>query len=319
MGIWRDLAQWVGPTENRGGSMTEWRGVVIHIAEGTYAGTISWQRNPISRISSHFIVAKDGRVAQMVDTDQTAWTQAAGNGRWLSIENEGYSGQALTALQLEANAQLIARGASIYRYPLQLAESPTEKGVGWHGMGGIAWGNHPNCPGEPIKKQRTDLVMRARQILSGDLSPVNPWEALMIPHRIRSGANDGSIYYVPGWVTPQGLLAAYGLDGTANERLAGFPMLQMAPGVTVAAGGAGVYDLSVGPWSLSKPPKPPAPSTATVDVAKLAAELAKLNPGLDPAKLAAELVKLGAGLPAESRGAIDYLARVAQAAGAVQP
>lgn len=145
--------------------MTEWRGVIEHIAEGSYEGTISWQKNDASNVSSHFIVAKDGRVAQMVDTDQVAWTQAAGNGRWLSIENEGFSGQELTAAQVEASAQIYAKGVRVYGYPVQLTESPEGRGLGWHGMGGVAWGNHPNCPGLPIRNQRDDVLVRVNQIL----------------------------------------------------------------------------------------------------------------------------------------------------------
>src|SRR6266536_795681 len=39
--------EWRGPTVNKvTGGMYEYRGVILHIAEGSFEGTISWQRNP---------------------------------------------------------------------------------------------------------------------------------------------------------------------------------------------------------------------------------------------------------------------------------
>ena len=46
MGRWGDLATWVGPTANQNsGRGSKTRGVVLHIAEGYYDGTITWQKN----------------------------------------------------------------------------------------------------------------------------------------------------------------------------------------------------------------------------------------------------------------------------------
>ena len=147
MGHWSDLPnwEWRGPTPNQGGAMLEQRGLVVHIAEGGYEGTISWCRNPESNVSSHFIVSINGQIAQMVDTDVTAWTQRAGNGHWLSVENSGFTPNPLTAAQVEANAQILAKGHLKYGYPLQLAANPDGKGLGHHSMGcdwpGGAWGH----------------------------------------------------------------------------------------------------------------------------------------------------------------------------------
>ena len=43
MSRWIDLAAW-RPTTHHGGEMHEVRGLVLHIAEGFYEGTIAWQR-----------------------------------------------------------------------------------------------------------------------------------------------------------------------------------------------------------------------------------------------------------------------------------
>lgn len=178
MSRWTDIAGWVGPTVNEGDGdgrpgepedrMAGHVGLVVHIAEGTYDGTEAWERNPVAEVSSHFVVARDGRVAQMVDTDDRSWCQGAGNASWLSVENEGYKTQAPTAAQVEALAQLYARCMTEYGAPAQLSESPGVGGLGWHGMGGAAWGGHYDCPGEGLKSARPAILARALEIANGD-------------------------------------------------------------------------------------------------------------------------------------------------------
>lgn len=49
--------------------------IVWHIAEGTYNGTVTWEQNPQSQTSSHFVLGKGGEVTQLVPLDMAAWTQ----------------------------------------------------------------------------------------------------------------------------------------------------------------------------------------------------------------------------------------------------
>jgi hypothetical protein len=169
--------------------MAEYRGVVLHIAEGYYEGTISWQHNAGADVSSHFIVAgprdvakgtaADGAIAQVVDTAVAAWTQRAGNGHWVSVECSGFSGDALSPAQIEACARILAKGHQVYGYPLQLATSPAGKGLGHHSMGtngrsvptdtwtGATWG-HEQCPGPKIVAQKPAILARALSIIQGD-------------------------------------------------------------------------------------------------------------------------------------------------------
>jgi hypothetical protein len=137
-------------------------GVVLHIMEGTLAGSDSWFRNASSQASAHFGVGKDGRIYQWVDTADRAWAQSAGNRTWLSIEHEGHSGDALTAAQLAATARIVAWAHTTHGVPLQLADAPTGRGIGWHGMGGADWGGHYDCPGNPIKNQRAAIITAAK-------------------------------------------------------------------------------------------------------------------------------------------------------------
>jgi hypothetical protein len=147
--------------------MYEQRGFVLHVQEGTQQGSIAWSKNPASQVSAHFYVARNGDIAQLVDTDTVAWTQANGNGRWISSENEGYHYEDLTSEQVEANAQLFARGVREYGWPMVSTDTPSGYGIGWHGMGGAAWGGHYDCPGELIKARRPTILSRANEILTG--------------------------------------------------------------------------------------------------------------------------------------------------------
>lgn len=182
---WPDLARWRGPTPNRGPAMREYRGVVIHIAEGYFEGTISWQMGPDNNVSSHFLGGRvEGERAQIVDLAEAAWTQKDGNGHWLSIEFAGFTKghplhkpgwEKLSPAQIEFAAQVLARAHRVFGVPLQLAGSPAGKGLGYHSMGaehGYTWG-HPDCPGEPIKAQLPAILARAIEITNGVEPPMS--------------------------------------------------------------------------------------------------------------------------------------------------
>ena len=49
--------------------------IVWHIADGTFNGTVSWEKNPASQTSSHFVLGKNGEIAQLVPLTEAAWTQ----------------------------------------------------------------------------------------------------------------------------------------------------------------------------------------------------------------------------------------------------
>ena len=47
--------------------------IVSHITEGNFNGAVSWLCNPKSNASSHFVVAKDGRITQLVSLEDGSW------------------------------------------------------------------------------------------------------------------------------------------------------------------------------------------------------------------------------------------------------
>jgi hypothetical protein len=174
-GIWSDLAAWGGPTPNKyPGGMADVAGLALHIQQGTQAGSLSWCRNPASYVSAHFFNGRDGSLVQLVSTDDAAWAEVGGNRHWISVENEGYSGDSLTDAQLQNCARLLARCHTAYGVPLQSCNAPvTGRGLTGHSLGGTAWGGHADCPGPPVLAQRGEIISRAALIIASLGGPVS--------------------------------------------------------------------------------------------------------------------------------------------------
>src|SRR5829696_1959871 len=67
--------------------------IVIHIAEGSYSGTISWFKDRHSNVTAHYSVGNRGKVAQCVRNEDIAWHAGtwAYNKRSIGIEHSGYA------------------------------------------------------------------------------------------------------------------------------------------------------------------------------------------------------------------------------------
>ncbi|MFE0145967.1 N-acetylmuramoyl-L-alanine amidase [Nonomuraea sp. NPDC059007] len=67
--------------------------VIIHVTQGSYAGTISWFQNPSANVSAHYVIrSSDGAVTQMVRDKDVAWHAGnwSYNTRSIGIEHEGF-------------------------------------------------------------------------------------------------------------------------------------------------------------------------------------------------------------------------------------
>lgn len=214
-------AQWIGPTDNRtAGGMTEVHGLVLHIQDGTEAGTEAWFNDRASKASAHFLNPKAGSLRQLIDTADRAWAQAAGNPYWISIENEGRGGDSLTATQVANAGRLLAWLHQSYATPLQLTTDTMGRGMAYHGMGGTAWGGHPDCPGSAVLAQRGAILTAAESF--AEPAPVSvSLGHLISAARLDPPAAQGHTTY-PADVRPvesalraEGLLpAAYAADGS---------------------------------------------------------------------------------------------------------
>jgi N-acetyl-anhydromuramyl-L-alanine amidase AmpD len=129
-------------------------GIVIHYMAGTYKGSIGWFQNPVSKVSAHFMMAKDGQWTQMVplpdpdpdpprDGRYQAWHCKGGNPRYIGIEHEGHGGvDEWTDDMLNTSSQMAAYLCSIYDIPIVGPPGPPGHREWFVGLGG-----HDNVPG----------------------------------------------------------------------------------------------------------------------------------------------------------------------------
>jgi hypothetical protein len=139
-------------------------GCVLHVQVGNNScyGEFS---DPNNQASSTWWISKTGVIEQYVDSDDAAWTEAAGNFTWDSVETEGEPTESLTDAQVLSLARIYVWGVQTYGWPLQLTDDPNGRGFIWHGAGGLAWGGHFSCPGDLRKAQRAGALFIASLVL----------------------------------------------------------------------------------------------------------------------------------------------------------
>ncbi|MFF0288037.1 N-acetylmuramoyl-L-alanine amidase [Streptomyces sp. NPDC005262] len=65
--------------------------VIIHVTQGSYAGSIKWFQDPTAEVSAHYVVrSSDGQITQTVRDGDTAYHAKQANASALGIEHEGY-------------------------------------------------------------------------------------------------------------------------------------------------------------------------------------------------------------------------------------
>ncbi|EST30862.1 hypothetical protein N566_20985 [Streptomycetaceae bacterium MP113-05] len=115
-------AQWV-PADSSNyadGRSSAITAVVVHVTQGSYAGTINWFQNPDAGVSAHYVVrSSDGQVTQMVRDNDTAWHARSGNAYAVGIEHEGYVDDPswFTDAMYRSSAALTAHLADRYGIP----------------------------------------------------------------------------------------------------------------------------------------------------------------------------------------------------------
>lgn len=91
--------------------------IIIHTAQGTLEGTVSWFRNPDRRVLSatHYVIGEDGDIVQMVPDENKAihagsTIEPGWNDRSIGIEHAGWvdDGKPPSDAQLKASAMVTA-------------------------------------------------------------------------------------------------------------------------------------------------------------------------------------------------------------------
>lgn len=248
--VWR-------PVPNFGGPMETYLGVVIHVTAGE-GDPYNWFSDPVSQVSSHFGIGNgqggmaDGLLEQFVDTANQSWAQASGNGSYLSVETEGEPTDPLTSEQIWTFARVMVWAHQMYGIPLQLAETPGQTGLIWHGAGGSAWGGHLDCPGPQRVAQRAQILNAAKAMITPPPPPIQEAGNMVFYDEISGGS----------WVTnAQGEIFAF--DGAPDLGAFNFHAGDWTPNGPCVGGafwkgsgqnqGGNGYVLYAWPASASKP------------------------------------------------------------------
>jgi N-acetyl-anhydromuramyl-L-alanine amidase AmpD len=160
------VTEWIGsPNRTKGRTGFRPEAIVIHIMEGSLAGTDSWFRSPTSKVSAHYGVGADGRVHHYVAESDTAWHAGrVHNSTWsgrrpgvspnlytIGIEHEGHGHTEWSDAMYRSSAALIRDIANRWAIPLDRA----------HVVGHREIYARKTCPGEKVDLDK--LIALARQ------------------------------------------------------------------------------------------------------------------------------------------------------------
>jgi N-acetyl-anhydromuramyl-L-alanine amidase AmpD len=118
---WRPAA-YCNYTKSKRESSYDIEKIVIHVAEGSYSGTISWLENCAPQGSAHYVVSNKGWTAQCVREEDIAWH--AGwwytNKHSIGIEHAGYvdNPEWFTKSMYHTSAKLSAWCCKKYKIPI---------------------------------------------------------------------------------------------------------------------------------------------------------------------------------------------------------
>lgn len=59
--------------------------IVLHATVGSFASSLNWLCNPASRVSTHYLIDRDGSTSQLVADDRAAWH--AGRSAWRGMDS----------------------------------------------------------------------------------------------------------------------------------------------------------------------------------------------------------------------------------------
>jgi hypothetical protein len=148
--VWRPAYRGNYTNANRGAAKIDF--IVIHIAQGSYSGTINWFKDPRANVSAHYVVARGGRVAQCVHNEDIAWH--AGNWKYnaksIGIEHAGFASHRWSERTYRSSAKLSAYLCRRFNIPVN------NHIMGHRSVPGVA----TRCPGPFFNRRRYLRLVR---------------------------------------------------------------------------------------------------------------------------------------------------------------
>jgi hypothetical protein len=164
--------------------------IVVHVTEGAFWGSVRWLQSPRAHASSHYIVARNGTIVQLVHLSDIAWH--AGNWKVnahsVGIEHEGftYGPGGFTYAQYHSSARLAAWIARRSLLPIDRKHIIGHAEVPAPG-GGLGGSSHHTDPGPHWKWDYYLRLVRRYAgaeklsvmpvVPAGPLRGVVPWRA----------------------------------------------------------------------------------------------------------------------------------------------
>lgn len=122
-------------------------GIVLHVNDGYYQGTLDFFHNN-GGVGAHFEIGfQSGQITQMVPINRKCWHAVNANANTIGVEHAGFGRSRSEWLQnheyeIVMSAQRVAW--MLHRY--NLGKPQRHKNIFYHSDGGAGWGNH-DCPG----------------------------------------------------------------------------------------------------------------------------------------------------------------------------
>jgi hypothetical protein len=124
------------------------RGIVIHVNEGYFQGTIDWFASGSGGelLGAHLEIG-DRQVAQLADLDAVCWHAGAANGFAIGFEHKGFGRTREEWLTAGHELTYSANRAAWCLHQYNLGPPRYGHNIWPHSWGGADWGGHPDCPG----------------------------------------------------------------------------------------------------------------------------------------------------------------------------
>jgi hypothetical protein len=176
--------------------------IVVHVTEGSFWGSVRWLKSPRAHASSHYVVARNGKIVQLVHLSDIAWHAGhwGTNEQSVGIEHEGftYGPDGFTDAQYRASARLAAWIARRSLMPIDRRHLIGHRDVP-DGRGGRGGSSHHTDPGPHWKwDDYVRLVRRYAGVIRLSVKPVVPEGPLrgIVSWRAKASPDIGRVEFI---------------------------------------------------------------------------------------------------------------------------
>ena len=176
--------------------------IVVHVTEGSFWGSVRWLKSPRAHASSHYVVARNGKIVQLVHLSDIAWHAGhwGTNEQSVGIEHEGftYGPGGFTDAQYRASARLAAWIARRSLMPIDRRHLIGHGDVP-DGRGGRGGSSHHTDPGPHWKwDYYVRLVRRYAGVIRLSVKPLVPEGPLrgIVSWRAKASPDIGRVEFI---------------------------------------------------------------------------------------------------------------------------